>query len=343
MANSAGEKGRLPFGRVLVTGASGFVGRYLAPSLAKSLKTGAKLFVADRHSGTRTTPHDDGSASVPLDISDAGNVRRAVETIRPDLVVHLAGQAATGLAPDQSRLTWTVNFGGSLALAGAIADYVPDCTLLYVSSAEVYGLAFNKGPVTESTPLEPTSTYSHSKASAEWMLADVLPRSSRLIVMRPSNHIGAGQTTNFVLPAFAEQIAKLEHGEGSGTVYVGNLEVERDFMNVLDVVAAYISILSVAEELPSRNTFNLASGHLIRVSFLLERLRALSSAEIQVEVDPKRWRPPDVPRAMIDATLFQGSTGWTPAHSIEDAIADVLNEHRIGSASRYSIDARPGA
>jgi GDP-4-dehydro-6-deoxy-D-mannose reductase len=227
MSSSAGAQRPIPFDRILITGASGFVGRHLLPALRARLRPEAELFLADRQSG----------ANVPLDITDVARVRGIIEDLRPDLVIHLAGQAATGLAADRSRSTWAVNFGGTFALAGAISDFVPDCTLLYASSVEVYGLAFNKGPVTETTPLEPTSTYARSKAAAEWMLGDTLPTSTRLVVMRPSNHIGAGQTTNFVLPAFAEQIAKLERGEG-GIVYVGNLDVDRDFMNVRDVASA---------------------------------------------------------------------------------------------------------
>jgi nucleoside-diphosphate-sugar epimerase len=88
----------------------------------------------------------------------------------------------------------------------------------------------------------------------------------------------------------------------------------------------------VVEDLPKRNTFNLASGRLISISYILERLRALSPAKVQVEVDPQRWRAPDVPRTLIDATAFRAAVGWVPIYSVEDAIADVLNEHR-GSAS----------
>jgi GDP-4-dehydro-6-deoxy-D-mannose reductase len=259
---------------------------------------------------------------------DAASVRDAIEAVRPDLVVHLAGQAATGLASSESEATWTVNFGGSFALASAIADFVPNCSVIYASSAEVYGRAFNDGPVTEETPIEPLSTYSRSKAATEWMLADVLPASSRLIVMRPSNHIGAGQTTNFVLPAFAEQIARIERLGGKGAMRVGNLEVERDFLNIRDAVDVYVEVILNANSLPSRNVFNVSSGKLTRISSLLERLCALSSLHIDVEIDPGRWRASEVPRAVIDASKVRELTGWGPGYSLDEAFIEVLNEHR---------------
>jgi GDP-4-dehydro-6-deoxy-D-mannose reductase len=329
MANSPSGPEPAPFDRILVTGSSGFVGRYLLPSLAERLRPGAKIFLADRHIATSTPMTDLDLEVVPLDITDADRVRRVIESIQPDLVVHLAGQAATGLGPDQNQSTWAVNFGGAFALAAAIADYAPECTFLSASSAEVYGLAFNKGPVTEDTPLEPTSTYAHSKAAAEWMLADILPASSRLILMRPSNHIGAGQTLNFVVPAFADQIARLER-VGGGEMRVGNLDAERDFMNVRDVVRAYVDIIVKSDTLSSRNVFNVGSGNTIKVSVLLDALMNLSPVRFDVIVDPERWRAAEVPITLVDAQKLRDATGWRPRHSVDDAVREVLEEFRQG-------------
>ena len=315
-----------PFATILITGANGFVGRHLIRALAPRLSPSTKLVLADRGTGAFDSEH------IGFDLTDSASVRRAVEAVRPDLVVHLAGQAATGLGPSESQATWNVNFGGSFALASAIADFVPRCSVLYASSAEVYGRAFNDGAVTEDTRIEPLSTYSRSKAATEWMLADVLPVSSRLIVMRPSNHIGVGQSTNFVLPAFAEQIARIEALGGEGAVHVGNLEVERDFLNIRDAVSAYIEVIFKANLLPARNVFNVSSGKLTKISVLLERLCALSSGRIDVKVDLGRWRAPDVPRAVIDASKVRELTGWAPSHSLDDAFIEVLNEHRTSCA-----------
>ena len=290
--------------------------------MARSLRPGATLAL-----GARTEVVDQSTgACIPFDLTNPASVRAVIEHVRPDLVVHLAGQAVTS-GSHAARDTWALNFGGTLALAEAIGDVVPHATLLAVSSSEVYGRAFNDGPVDETTPLQPISVYARSKAATEAMLADVLPASSRLIVARPSNHIGAGQSVAFAIPAFAEQIARIER-DGGGVLRVGNLEAERDFMAVDDVVAAYLSLIRFADQLPSRTVFNIASGRLTRIGALLEQLRALSLADIATEVDPVRWRRLDVPRAEIDASRLNAATGWFATHSLADALAAVLQTHR---------------
>ena len=312
-----------PFSSVLVTGADGFVGGHFGPALARRLMPAATLAL-----GARTEVVDQATgARMPFDLTDPTSVRTVIETVRPDLVVHLAGQAVA-VGSHAARATWALNFGGTLALAEAIGDIVPHATMLDVSSSEVYGRAFNRGAAIETTPLEPTSAYARSKAAAEAMVADVLPSTSRLIVARPSNHIGVGQSTAFAVPAFAEQIARIER-DGGGVMRIGNLDAERDFMAVEDVVAAYLRLICAAEHLPSRNVFNVASGRSTRIGTLLDRMLALSPVDIAMEVDPDRWRPLDVPRTAIDASRLNAATGWSATHALDDALAAVLDEHRL--------------
>lgn len=311
----------IPFSTVLVTGASGFVGRHLEPALAARLPEGGRLILAP------PPQPEPGDGLPPFDLERPETVARLVREVRPDLIVHLAAQASVGASSAAARQTWAVNFGGSFALADAIAEFAPNCALFFVSSAEVYGRAFNAGPATEDTPLQPMSVYARSKAAAEAMLADVLPATSRLIVVRPSNHSGAGQGPGFVLPAFAEQLARVER-QGGGEIRVGNLDAARDFMDVRDVVDAYCALLEHAGALPSRATFNVASGRVVTIGGLLERLRALSHAPASVVVDPDRQRPSEIARAEVDAARLRAFTGWSPRRAIDETILEVLSEHR---------------
>lgn len=323
-----GVERALPFSRILVTGADGFVGRWLVPALADRLRPDARLVLATRTPGAdKFGDH----AQIAFDLDDPAGIAAAVAEARPDLIIHLAAQASVGRSAGLAADTWSINLCGSLALARAMADAVPDCTLLFTSSVEVYGLTFNQETATEASALRPQSAYARSKAAAEAMFDDVLPASARLIVVRPSNHSGPGQDEAFVIPAFAAQIARVEQGD-SPAIRVGNLDAERDFLDVRDVVAAYLALLANADRLSPRSTFNIASGRPVRIDAVLDRLRALSTAETVIEQDPERIRPSEVSRAAIDARAIERAVGWTPAHTLDDMLASVLVAQRARMA-----------
>ncbi|WP_203234510.1 GDP-mannose 4,6-dehydratase [Sphingomonas solaris] len=312
----------LPFDRILVTGADGFVGGHLVPALAARLRPGARLVLATRTPGRRGEREE-----VAFDLTDRASVDAAVKAVRPDLIVHLAAQASVGQSLNAAAGTWAINVCGSLTLAEAVAAHVPGATLFFVSSVEVYGLSFNEGIATEATAMWPQSSYSRSKAAAEAMLGDVLPASARLIAVRPSNHSGPGQDERFVIPAFAAQIARIEAG-ATPQIAVGNLDAERDFMDVRDVIAGYVSLLSRAESLPARNILNVASGRTVKIARILELLRGMSTVETTVTTDPARVRPSEVPLAAIDASAFRAAAGWAPRHTIEETLASILEDQR---------------
>lgn len=315
------------FSRVLVTGAGGFVGAYLLPAITKLLKPGAEITLGTRD-GSR---YGDVHKWVKLDLCEPGSIAAAINRVRPDLVIHLAAQSSVGKSVKEAAATWSVNFGGCFLLAREISKIVPTCTVLFVSSVEVYGTTFNSEIASELSPLRPQSPYSKSKASAELMFADVLPVTAKLIVARPCNHTGPLQGEEFVIPSFAAQIARVESGS-IPAVLVGNLDAERDFLDVRDVVDAYIALLNRVDELPSRSTFNIASGRTVKVRDLLQRLVELSSQDVDVVTDPLRLRRSEVPRASIDATAIKQFAGWEPRRPIDKMLSDVLTYQRIHNA-----------
>ncbi|HWI86419.1 MAG TPA: GDP-mannose 4,6-dehydratase [Sphingomonas sp.] len=307
-----------------MTGGDGFVGRLLVAAMAERLKPDARLIQATR---TPRSEWPDDHDYVTFDLEDPAGIADAIGEVRPDLVVHLAAQSSVGRSAGEAGVTWSINLCGSLALARALAATVPDCTLLFASSVEVYGLTFNHEVATEASPLRPQSAYARSKAAAEAMFADVLPADARLIVARASNHSGPGQTDAFVIPAFADQIVQVERGKASA-VRVGNLEAERDFLDVRDVIAAYLKLLVQAKSLPPRNIFNIASGTSVRIGAVLDRLRALSGLEMAVERDPQRMRASEVARAAVDASAIRRAFGWVPTHTLDETLASVLADRR---------------
>ncbi len=303
---------------ILVTGATGFVGRYVCAALANCEPAPT---VVDVGGGT-------GSGR-RIDLTDAAAVNDLIARERPPVLVHLAAQASVGAAVGGAAAqTFAVNLAGTLNLALAVARHTPEATVLFASSSEVYGAAFNAVPVDEEAVPRPTNAYARSKLMAEEVLAAVLPASARLVVARPFNHTGAGQTETFVLPSFAGQIARIEAALQDPVLRVGNLNARRDFLDVRDVVAAYLALLAAASKLPPRFTCNVGTGSARRLGDVLEAMRRLAHVPFAVEVDPVRLRQLDIPCAMGSVERLFGATGWTPRVTLDETLADLLDDAR---------------
>ena len=146
-----------------------------------------------------------------------------------------------------------------------------------------------------------------------------------VVRVRPFNHIGPRQRAEFVAPAFARQIAEIEANLRPPVVQVGNLEAERDFTDVRDMVRAYYLALERGE---AGEIYNIGTGEAHSIRLLLNTLLELSTAQANVEQDPARTRPSDVPVIICDATKFHAQTGWAPQISLQESLRDVLDDWR---------------
>jgi len=320
------------FARILVTGAAGFVGRHVSEALVRAAP-GSRRFALQRPGETGTPPGFDG---VVADLQDARAIDGIVAQIRPDLVVHLAGQASIGQAEKATDLTWRTNFHGSYSLGAAVARHAPDAVLFFSSSATVYGASFLDGAPAENAPLRPLEPYGRSKVAAEYALSDLVGPAGRLIIVRPVNHSGPGQRSpNFVLSSFAAQIADIEAGRAEPRLQVGDLSKARDFLDVRDVVDAYVRLIAIARDLPDRvSIFNVASGVACEIGTILEEFRERARRPFEVVVDPDKLRPAtvDIPKVVCDPGKLIGLTGWRPRHSLGDLVGDLLDECRAARA-----------
>jgi len=267
--------------------------------------------------------------SVTVDLTDRAATARLVEELRPDLVLHLAAQSSVGASSNAEGITWATNAAGTIFLAEAIAKYASGATILNVSSSEVYGSSFLDGAASETTPLRPLSVYARSKAAGEAAFTDILSRETRLLTVRPFNHIGPGQDERFVVPSFAAQIARIERGEQEPIISVGNLDAKRELIDVRDVIEAYILLIMKSSELPTRSVFNIAKGHAVRIRDVLETLVNMSRVPLEVMTDPARLRASDIPCASGDATKLIEQTGWEPRVSLEQTLLETLDFFRV--------------
>lgn len=304
-------------GRIGVTGANGFVGGWLCRRIAAAGGDAVEVLpLLDRETGG--------------DIRDRDAVMDAVAAARPDAVVHLAAIAAPAQARHAPHEAWQVNVMGTLNVAQALLEQAPDALLVHAGSAEVYGDSFMgaAGPLDEDAALRPRTVYGATKAAADIMVGQMARDGLRSVRFRAFNHTGPGQTPDYVASAFARQIALIERGLSPPVIKVGNLEVERDFLDVRDVVDAYVSAVARRGELEPGCALNLASGRAIAVRALLETLLGLSDAPVEVVVDPARLRRDEVPMVAGDARRAAQLLCWRPEIPLEKTLADVLEHWR---------------
>lgn len=267
----------------------------------------------------------DSNASQALDVTDLDSVHAAVAGVRPDVIIHLAAITAVNASVKAPREAWRVNLDGTLNVVSALQDCAPEAHLLFVSSAEVYGASLRSSqPTDESALLQPLNPYAASKAAADVLVRQVAAAGVSATIMRPFNHIGPGQSEAFVAASFAGQIARIEAGVQPPVLSVGSLDDERDFLDVGDVVRAYVRVIESRVSLDPGEIFNVASGRSMRVGDLLELLLSRARVPIEVREDPSRLRRLTTPRVVGDAGHLRRKLGWRPEIRIEDTLAQIL-------------------
>ena len=311
--------------RVLITGATGFVGTHLRRHLLSSTDWDivGTAFPDPPADPTPTLREE----LVLLDLRDAEATQAALAESSPDYVVHLAAQAHVPTAYKDPWATLQNNILGQLNLFESCLALNIKPRIIVIGSGEEYGRAAEADlPLLENHPLRPENPYSVSKVTQDVMgyqyfISYGLP----VIRVRPFNHVGPGQSPRFVLPAFASQVAEIEAGRREPLLRVGNLAPQRDFTDVRDVVRAYRLLLLHGN---AGEVYNVASGRPYAIQSIVDELRARSRIEIKIEVDPERYRPADIPVIYGSTDKLTRDTGWTAEIPMSQTIDDVLAEWR---------------
>lgn len=310
--------------RFFITGIGGFAGVYLAEHLlaAGHEVTGSVTGRPDRPrlaALAKRQSRFDPAALAVASLDDAPALARALAAAAPDGIFHLAGIAFAPRAEADPAGAFAVNALGTLRLLDAAAARAPRARLLVVTSSDVYG-ATDPGPIDEDRPLRPVGVYGLSKVAADlaafrhwWATGQDVVRA------RAFNHTGPGQSPDFVCSDFARQIARIAAGAAEPVLHVGNLEVERDFSDVRDVVRGYALLWERGE--PGA-VYNLCSGVATRVAEVVDLLVAESGARVGVVADPDRHRGREIP-TIVGTAARAHALGWTPRIPLKETLKDL--------------------
>ena len=302
--------------RALVTGARGFVGPYLVDHLESA---------GDEVVGL----------GPEVDITDAEAIRSAVAAARPDAVYHLAAASHVGSSWSAPAEVLRINAEGTLNLLLA-AEAAGASRVLVVGSAEEYGIVDPSAlPLAETAPLRPVTPYGASKVAAEVVgLQAFLGRGLPVVLARPFNHLGPGQSDRLVASTLAHQVARNER-DGTDVIMAGDLTPRRDFTDVRDVVRAYRLLVERGEP---GEAYNVCSGVAVPVSEVADALIAHAGRPMRIELDPARLRPVELPVLQGDPSKLRAATGWAPEIPLEQTLADLLRwwRDRVEQEARVS-------
>lgn len=295
--------------RLFITGETGFVG--------KSFFAASDIV---RAAGWELIP-----AGMKYDLLDPASLDRVLDGARPDGIIHLAGQSFVPEAIKNPEQTLMVNLIGTLHLLQAMKRNAFRGDFLYVSSSDVYGpIAPEALPILETHPVSPQNPYAVSKAAAEllcYQWSCIEPW--RIIIARPFNHIGPGQRKDFVIPGIALAIARIKLGLRDSKIEVGNINVTRDFLDVHDLIRAYVSLLAGGE---NGEIYNVCSERDSLIRDMISKMADIGGVRLEIVYDPARFRPSDQKHVRGSCAKIFNATGWQPLIPIEQSLRNILTD-----------------
>ena len=310
--------------RALITGITGFAGGHLAQILADRAD---EVYGVDIRPAQGLAHLGPEIKTVTANLSEPAIVADLLSDIQPEAIYHLAGQAFVPTSWQDPWATIENNTRPQLNILQAMVKQKSRARLLIVASNQVYGqVRSDQLPVKEDTPFRPDNPYGVSKVAQDMLALQYhLSRGIDVLRVRAFNHIGPRQSPSFVSSSFAKQIAEIEVGLAEPVLRVGNLEAQRDFTDVIDVMRAYALLVEHGEP---GGAYNVGTGQAYSIQHLLDVLLDYSTANIKIEQDPTRMRPSDVPVLYADNSKLRAKTGWEPTYTFEESLQRVLDYWR---------------
>jgi GDP-4-dehydro-6-deoxy-D-mannose reductase len=305
--------------RLLITGASGFIGRKLG---AMSVANGHEVvgtYLTSEELSARDLPKS-GVTWVQLDIRDEARVHQLIEDVRPEGVIHLAAQSYAKIAWADPVGTFRTNVLGTIHLYEALRKHPPPRGTLIAASGAAYGTP-TELPIREDFPLNPTNPYGVSKACQDMLsLQYALNFDLRILRARLFGTTGPGKTGD-AMNDFAQQVAALERTGRGGKLKVGNLESRRDISDIRDVLKAMWKIFEVGDPM---QPVNIGAGRSYSIGHVAEVLQKLARVPVEITADPALLRPTDERDNRADIARLR-AMGYAPSYTLEQTLEDALN------------------
>ncbi|MEQ9370489.1 MAG: GDP-mannose 4,6-dehydratase [Coleofasciculus chthonoplastes F3-SA18-01] len=298
--------------KALITGGGGFCGRHLIPYLERQ---GIEIHTL----GTQPASKHHYNLT---DTADVSALAKTIKAVQPNYVFHLAGVASSS----NPTLFYQVNtvYAATLLHALEITGY-EDCPVLLVGTSAEYGLVSpEQVPIHEQTPTCPYSHYGISKLS-QTLMGLALSRQGRpLVMVRPFNIIGAGMPDYLSIQSFVKQITAIAQGQHPSIINVGNLSSSRDFIDIQEVIKIYWQLIRTPTAYGQ--VINVCSGQGILMSDLLHKLIEIANIDVDIQTDPARFKPVDVPVHYGSIEKLQMLLGYAPKTNLETVIHSIFSE-----------------
>jgi GDP-4-dehydro-6-deoxy-D-mannose reductase len=309
--------------RALITGITGFVGSHLAEYL---LKKNIEVYGTVRwRSKTENIDHIKNKIKlISADMRDGHSLQNVVKEVEPNYVFHLAAQSFVPMSWKAPSDTMQTNAIGTIHLFEAIRKSKVEPKIQVAGSSEEYGMVYpNEVPIKETNPLRPLSPYGVSKVAEDKLSYQYFKSYGlKTVVTRAFNHTGPRRGDVFATSNFSKQVVEIEKGLREPIMYVGNLNAQRDFTDVRDVVKAYWLSL---QKCKFGEAYNICSEKTMRIQEVLDIVLSMSKVKnIEVKKDPERMRPSDVEILLGDCTKFKEQTGWKTTIPFEQTMKDLL-------------------
>jgi GDP-4-dehydro-6-deoxy-D-mannose reductase len=309
--------------RALITGITGFVGSHLAEYL---LKKNIEVYGTVRwRSKTENIDHIKNKIKlISADMRDGHSLENVVKEVEPNYVFHLAAQSFVPMSWKAPSDTMQTNVIGTIHLFEAIRKSKIEPKIHVAGSSEEYGMVYpNEVPIKETNPLRPLSPYGVSKVAEDKLSYQYFKSYGlKTVVTRAFNHTGPRRGDVFATSNFSKQVAEIEKELREPIMYVGNLNAQRDFTDVRDIVKAYWLSL---QKCKFGEVYNICSEKTMRIQEVLDIVLSMSKVKnIKVEKDPERMRPSDVEILLGDCTKFKEQTGWKTTIPFEQTMKDLL-------------------
>lgn len=312
--------------KALITGIAGFVGSHMAELL---LSEGYEVYGLSRPR-SKMDHIESIKSKIQLedaDLLDSHSLYTTINKIKPEYIFHLAAQSFVPTSWGSPAVTLEVNIVGSANVFEAVRQVGIDPVIQIACSSEEYGLVHaDEVPIKETNPLRPLSPYAVSKLAMDYLGYQYFESyKMRIIRTRGFNHTGPRRGDTFAESTFAKQIALIEKGKQEPVIYVGNLDAERDYTDVRDMVRAY---LLAVDKCDPGDVYNISTGTAIKIADVLKLMLSMSKVKVEIKEDPKRMRPSDVPILIGDNSKFVAKTGWKPEIPFTKTAEDLLNYWR---------------